>query len=764
MKKNICKFICIIIAITVIAGSLPVAASADKADIIKGTFTYMPSFVESSAEEEFYYSDEYFNVPSTEQNQHLLTMSLALAFASMEIEGSSYIKKLYNDIGFSDIQVFDMDTTPTRETIGTAIAHKRIGDSELVAVSVRGNKYGAEWAANLTAGESGNIAGFDTPAQTVIDRLKEYISANKLTNVKLWIAGYSRAGSVADLAGVYVNENLSEFNTTLDNVFVYTFEAPRCSVSDKVYDNIYCVKNKNDVITYVYPESWGLYTNGKVISIGDDKTITTYKIDIGGSPMTVPIGEAKVDEFLSKFMSFISEDPTRKDFSGDCDDTVAGLLELYFSKSSQEWEPTFNYLKNDFVNDLKANDKIQYIITGELMGGVFRHNSDKMYRQFTDELLIVIDEVTTAEKMNLSDEEFEMFKQALYPILRAVGPVFVKDFYYKEGVDYSKVLPANYNDPDYDPQTSEERVLTYAQLKEQEAKDESERETPTDAEQGENDSWNRGYSDGYNDGFAGKEPVTEAPLPENAEERSKEYLEAYAAGYLTAYSYGYESGVNARNEPSVDEEAEEYNTKGLLDGDNAALADARKDAFVEHYKESFNDTPDTPDTADVPADMVQYYFEGYKRSYNEAYDGYYEGSLEFYKELTLYHVGTFALNTKDILSEHYPQTSWAYLTALDPYYTEASEPITPSKPSGIMGDINNDGVIDSNDALLILRQSVQAEDLGKDQIFLADVDKDGNVTSSDALLVLRYSVQLSSNDIVGTAFTETEKTPSGCFL
>ena len=145
-------------------------------------------------------------------------------------------------------------------------------------------------------------------------------------------------------------------------------------------------------------------------------------------------------------------------------------------------------------------------------------------------------------------------------------------------------------------------------------------------------------------------------------------------------------------------------------------------------------------------------------------DGYYEGSLEFYKELTLYHVGTFALNTKDILSEHYPQTSWAYLTALDPYYTEASEPITPSKPSGIMGDINNDGVIDSNDALLILRQSVQAEDLGKDQIFLADVDKDGNVTSSDALLVLRYSVQLSSNDIVGTAFTETEKTPSGCFL
>ena len=56
------------------------------------------------------------------------------------------------------------------------------------------------------------------------------------------------------------------------------------------------------------------------------------------------------------------------------------------------------------------------------MGGVFRHNSDKMYRQFTDELLMVIDETTSAEKMHLTAEEFELFKQSLYPILRAFGP------------------------------------------------------------------------------------------------------------------------------------------------------------------------------------------------------------------------------------------------------------------------------------------------------------------------------------------------------
>lgn len=751
MKKNICKFICIIIAVTVITGTLPVAASADKADIIKGTFTYMPSFVDNPAQENFYYSDDYFTAPSTEENQHLLTMSLALAFASMEIEGSSYIKKLYNDIGFSDIQVSDMDITPTRDSIGTAIAHKKIGDSELVAVSIRGNKYGTEWAANLTAGESGDIAGFDAPAQAVIARLKEYISSHELGNVKLWIAGYSRAGSVSDLVGVYVNEHLSEFNTTADDLFVYTFEAPRCSVSPKVYDNIYCVKNKNDVITYVYPESWGLYTNGKIITIGDDKTVTTYKLDIGGSELKVPLGEMPMDEFVPFFIDFLSENLTRESFSGDCDDAVAALLELYFSKSSEEWEPTLNYLKNDFLTDIKASEKIQYIITGELMGGVFRHNSDKMYRQFTDELLMVIDETTSAEKMHLTAEEFELFKQSLYPILRAFGPLLVKDFYYKAGIDYSSVLPADYDDPDYDPQTSENRVLTYKQLKEQEEKEDSERETPSDAEQADNDSWDRGYYDGYDDGFAGKEAVTEAPLPENAEERSKEYLEAYAAGYLTAYSYGYESGVNARNEPSVDEEAEEYDTKGLVDGDNAALADARKDAFVGHYRESYNDTPDT---ADVPSNMVKYYCEGYKRGYNEAYDNYYEGGIEFYKELTLYHVGTFALNVKDILSEHYPQTSWAYLTALDPYYTQAPEPITPSEPSGVMGDINNDNVVDSNDALLILRQSAQLESFNKDQLYRADVDKDGDVTSSDALLVLRYSVNLSSNDIIGTKATD----------
>jgi hypothetical protein len=83
----------------------------------------MPSFVDEPATDTYYYSDGYFTALSTQQNQHLLTMSMALALASMEIGGDSYITALLNDIGYTDIQTDDMTVTPTKDTIGTAIAH-----------------------------------------------------------------------------------------------------------------------------------------------------------------------------------------------------------------------------------------------------------------------------------------------------------------------------------------------------------------------------------------------------------------------------------------------------------------------------------------------------------------------------------------------------------------------------------------------------------------------------------------------------------------
>ena len=74
--------------------------------------------------------------------------------------------------------------------------------------AIRGSKYDSEWASNLTAGAQGDIQGFYDASEKVNDRLRDYLADNELTDVKLWITGYSRAGAVADLTAVYINEHM----------------------------------------------------------------------------------------------------------------------------------------------------------------------------------------------------------------------------------------------------------------------------------------------------------------------------------------------------------------------------------------------------------------------------------------------------------------------------------------------------------------------------------------------------------------------------
>ena len=69
--------------------------------------------------------------------------------------------------------------------------------------------------------------------------------------------------------------------------------------------------------------------------------------------------------------------------------------------------------------------------------------------------------------------------------------------------------------------------------------------------------------------------------------------------------------------------------------------------------------------------------------------------------------------------------------------------------TGIYGDVDCDGTITANDALMILRQSVGMEHFDSELIFISDVDGDGEVTANDALAVLRNSVGMNDDNLVG---------------
>lgn len=67
---------------------------------------------------------------------------------------------------------------------------------------------------------------------------------------------------------------------------------------------------------------------------------------------------------------------------------------------------------------------------------------------------------------------------------------------------------------------------------------------------------------------------------------------------------------------------------------------------------------------------------------------------------------------------------------------------------GIMGDINFDGVITSDDALLCLRSTVGLYELTPSQHAVSDVNADGQITSDDCLIILRYTVNLMTEGAV----------------
>ena len=133
---------------------------------------------------------------------------------------------------------------------------------------------------------------------------------------------------------------------------------------------------------------------------------------------------------------------------------------------------------------------------------------------------------------------------------------------------------------------------------------------------------------------------------------------------MFSYNNGYESGERERNTPPT---SEDY-SDGSCCGDEQAFADAKKDALAQNYKGSYAPEP-------VPGEKAysEDYIKGYRESYEDAYDNYFEYFSGYYKELTLYHLGTFFYNFSDLITEHYPISTWGRIRARDPYYASGSD-------------------------------------------------------------------------------------------
>lgn len=355
-------------------------------NIKEGTFEWIPSFETKSIKGTYYYSDDYFTkIKGQDKNAHLRTMAMNLALASTpsidKENNTDNITNLLKDISFNDITTYDYDEIK-EDTIGTVISHKKVNNYEVIIVALRGEKYELEWKSNFLVSDNGNVKGFDLASIKVLDRIKEYINKNNIDNkTKILVTGYSRSGAIANLVGVYLNEHLTEYNLNSDNdLYIYTFEAPNSTTNKKVYKNIHNIVNENDIITYAYPNKWDLNNNGIIEYVGDRKLeIPTYELkteikmnnifSIEKTKNKVKIYNYLEDLFnwfvtgktnLNKNNKYI-DNIDRKLFNNTLEVYMPKIIDYLNNKTDIEMNNLYNFITNDYFNDLKDNNKLLFV-------------------------------------------------------------------------------------------------------------------------------------------------------------------------------------------------------------------------------------------------------------------------------------------------------------------------------------------------------------------------------------------------------------------
>ena len=287
-----------------------------------------------------YYNDSIFDDDSTVFNPKLASASISFAMASFaSMDEHNYAKKsknaeaLLKDIGFVEFETNQMfKEKPQSDTIGVLAANKKIGDYTVVAIGLRGAAYFSEWASNFTLGnrEDGYHDGFRTAADNTISFAKEYVASKNITgDIKLWIAGYSRAGATANVASGLLDEAINKgekpfgdsVSLARNHLYSYCFEAPQgaprkindeghVSVKTNDYNNIFNILNINDPVPLVAMHELGFTRYGVDLYLPDPLTNLNYKDHFSKMKKLYErvdnhliLGDYQIDQFTFKGLS-----------------------------------------------------------------------------------------------------------------------------------------------------------------------------------------------------------------------------------------------------------------------------------------------------------------------------------------------------------------------------------------------------------------------------------------------------------------------------
>lgn len=479
-------------------GSVSGCVSATSAEEITVTYPYY-GFVEDPKKPwgsvydaldetgEIQYSDAFFDESSSGEHAKLRAASYALALAGYENQNDGYPAdasnpnpKLYGmltQMGFSDFESWDIVSEEDGHSMGTTIGHKKMADGQdLIVVAPRNYNYMTEWLSNFNVGTSGDHAGFSESAGLIVERFNQYISAHGFENYKVWAVGYSRGGAVIDLFAKNINANISNYDMTADDFYVYTFGAPRASITETEYANIHDVKDGNDlVLGYLFPEIWGFYNTGVYEEIHPaDVKVATAMVDIseladGSRAMNVLANNNEIikengamngREFMNEWLGFVTENGlTREYFDMEVKPPLSALMKIYQSRTLDKQSEVLDFIKDtdkglarmvaeNAFNDLfsggysKLDDFPPYKYLVRVMKGTA---TDTEVSELLDSLTSYMGEYSDYEERfgvvpAVTEAEFAVIKDNLPKLAKALVPILIADAKYTQatyGENYS---------------------------------------------------------------------------------------------------------------------------------------------------------------------------------------------------------------------------------------------------------------------------------------------------------------------------------------
>ena len=212
------------------------------------------------------YADAWLLGPPEEYNHKLMQVSFAMAASAFRDNLHDLDQKDYNILdffsraGFIEPRTDDYNKITSIDTIATAIAHKTVGDTTLIAVAASGNNYQNEWLSNFTVSDTERSKGFNDAAQKLEGRIFDYITEHELSGkMRIWISGYSRAAAVANIAAADATDS-----GLFEAVYGYTIGTPRTTKDPDAdrFDNIFNVINPFDPIPLMPFPEWGYQRYG----------------------------------------------------------------------------------------------------------------------------------------------------------------------------------------------------------------------------------------------------------------------------------------------------------------------------------------------------------------------------------------------------------------------------------------------------------------------------------------------------------------------